>query len=138
MSALQNVMTTQLARQAYGYLVVGGSAAVVDIGLFHLLAPRLSGVLLPAVLSFLVAAAWNYTLSALWVYRRNWRSWRRAGAFLLFASVGLCVNAGVTSWLASALPLLPVTMAKVGGVAVAFAANFMMNTFIVFRAEDPR
>ena len=138
MSALQHAMTTRLARQAYGYLVVGGSAAVVDIGVFHLLAPRMQGVLLPAVLSFLVAAAWNYTLSALWVYRRNWRSWRRAGAFLLFATVGLCINAGVTASLAALLPLLPVTMAKVGGVAVAFAANFMMNTFIVFRAEDPR
>lgn len=138
MSSLQTTMSARLARQAYGYLVVGGSAAVVDIGVFHLLQQRLEGVLLPAVLSFLVAAAWNYMLSALWVYRRNWRSWRRAGAFLLFASVGLCVNAGVTAWLAAALPLLPVTMAKVGGVAVAFAANFMMNTFIVFRAEDPR
>lgn len=125
----------KLARQAFGYLIVGGLAALVDIGLFHWLAPRFAGVLLPAAFSFLVAAVVNYSLSSLWVYRRQWRSLRRAALFLLFASVGLCINAGVTWWLANALPIAP-TVAKVGGVAVAFTANFLMNTFIVFRAED--
>jgi len=124
-----------LARQALGYLMVGGLAAVVDIGLFHLLAQRMHGLLLPAAASFAVAAVVNYSLSSLWVYRRQWRSLRRAALFLLFASVGLCINAGVTWWLGSALPIPP-TLAKVGGVATAFIANFLMNTFIVFRAED--
>ncbi|MDB5964712.1 MAG: putative rane protein [Polaromonas sp.] len=131
----------RLVQQASGYLVVGGLAAVVDIGLFHLLtrgqegSALLQGVLVPAVLSFCVAAVVNYLLSALWVYRRQWRSLRRAAMFLLFAVVGLCINAGATWWLAHALPILP-TLAKIGGVGVAFIANFLMNTFIVFRAGD--
>ena len=124
-----------LLRQAGAYFVVGGLAAVVDICLFHLLVRPSGQVLASAIGSFLVAAAFNYALSAAWVYRRNWRSWRRAGAFLLFATVGLCVNAGVTLWLVSAFGLLP-TLAKVGGVAVAFGANFLMNTFIVFQRID--
>jgi putative flippase GtrA len=33
------------------------------------------------------------------------------------------------------LPIAP-TLAKVGGVGIAFLANFLMNTFIVFRADD--
>jgi len=123
-----------LARQALGYLVVGGFAAVVDIGLFHLLAQRVQGLLLPAVASFMVAAVINYSLSSLWVYRRQWRSLKRAALFMLFASVGLCINAGATWWLGSALPIAP-TLAKIGGVAIAFGANFLMNTFIVFRGE---
>jgi putative flippase GtrA len=127
--------TAVLARQARGYLVVGGLAAVVDIGLFHLLAPRFQHPLPPAITSFLVAACVNYSLSALWVYRRSWRSLERAGRFLLFACVGLCINAGVTWALASGLPI-PLTLAKVGGVGVAFVANFLMNTFLVFRRED--
>ena len=94
----------RLARQALGYLVVGGLAAVVDIGLFHLLAPGFQGVLLPAAASFSVAAIVNYALSSLWVYRRQWRSLRRATLFLLFASIGLCINAGVTWWLHSIKP----------------------------------
>ena len=54
-----------LAGKAAGYLVVGGLAAVVDIGLFHLLAPRFAGVLQPAALSFCTAAIVNYSLSSL-------------------------------------------------------------------------
>jgi putative flippase GtrA len=127
--------TLALARLAMGYLMVGGLAAVVDIGLFHLLAPSFHGVLLPAAASFAVAAVVNYSLSSLWVYRRRWRSLRRAALFLLFALVGLCINAGVTWWLATTFPIAP-TLAKTGGVAVAFAANFLMNTFIVFHAQD--
>jgi len=41
----------------------------------------------------------------------------------------------VTLWLVSAFGLLP-TLAKVGGVVVAFGANFLMNTFIVFQRAD--
>jgi len=124
-----------LARQAMGYLLVGGLAAVVDIGLFHLLVSRVEGVLLPAAASFMVAAVVNYSLSSVWVYRRQWRSVRRATTFLLFALVGLCINAGATWWLVHLLPV-PATLAKVGGVGIAFVANFLMNTFVVFRAED--
>ena len=54
---------------------------------------------------------------------------------LLFALVGLGINASATWWLAGHLPIEP-TLAKVGGVGIAFIVNFLMNTFIVFRAED--
>ena len=126
-----------LVRQGLGYLATGGLAAVVDIGGFHLLEPRLGGVLLPAALSFVVAAIVNYSLSSLWVYRRRWRSARRAALFGLFALVGLAINSGATWALATWLPIHP-TLAKTGGVGIAFLANFLMNTFIVFRDGDHR
>ena len=127
--------TPALVRQALGYLLVGGLAAVVDIGLFHLLVSRVEGVLLPAVASFTAAAVVNYSLSSVWVYRRQWCSLRRATQFFLFALVGLCLNAGATWWLVHMFAVAP-TLAKIGGVGIAFGANFLMNTFIVFRAED--
>jgi len=134
-AAMPAVRLPTLARQALGYAMTGGLAAVVDIGGFHVLASHFEGVLLPAALSFLVAAVVNYTLSSLKVYRSDWRSPRRAALFLLFACVGLSINASVTWALAAALPIAP-TLAKVGGVGVAFVANFLMNTFIVFRPEQ--
>jgi putative flippase GtrA len=127
--------TPLLARQAFGYLLVGGLAAVVDIGMFHLLAPRFSGVLVPAMISFALAAVVNYSLSSLWVYRRQWRSLKRAALFLAFASIGLAINAGATWFLANNLPIAP-TVAKIGGVGIAFIINFLMNTFIVFKHDD--
>ena len=127
--ATENRGAPRLARQALGYLIVGGLAAVVDIGIFYLLSQRMPGLLMPAVTSFVIAAVVNYSLSSLWVYRKQWRSLRRATLFLLLACVGLCINAGATWWLGSTLLIAP-TLAKIGGVATAFVANFLMNTFI--------
>ncbi len=117
---------------APGYALAGGLAAVVDIGGFHLLAPRLDSVLLAAGLSFAVAAVVNYTLSSLWVYRRAWGWPRRAAPFMVCACMGLAVNAGMTWWLAQLLPL-HATLAKAGGVACALGINFVVNTRLVFR-----
>lgn len=116
---------------APGYTLAAGLAAVVDIGGFHWLAGRTDSVAVAAVLSFVMAAAVNYTLSSLWVYRRAWRSLRRAGLFVVFACLGLGVNAGMTWWLATTLPV-HATLAKAGGVATAFGLNFLMNTRWVF------
>lgn len=120
-----------LLAYAPGYTLAAGLAAVVDIGGFHWLAQRMHNVAGAAALSFVVAAVVNYTLSSLWVYRRAWRDLRRAGLFLVFACVGLCLNTGMTWWLASAWPL-HLTLAKVGGVATAFGFNFLVNTRLVF------
>jgi putative flippase GtrA len=121
-----------LVRQAAGYLCTGGAAAVVDIGGFHLLARELPGVVVPAAISFALAAVVNYLLTSVFVFRHDWRSWRRARLFFLFALVGLLVNAGSTWALATLLPIAP-TIAKVGGVGIAFGVNFLMNALIVFR-----
>ncbi|MEY2619908.1 MAG: hypothetical protein RL522_2910 [Pseudomonadota bacterium] len=123
---------------APAYTLAAGLAAMVDIGGFHVLSHIMSGVLLPAVLSFAAAAAVNYTLSTVWVYSRDWRSMRRAMLFLLFACLGLALNASMTWWLATSLPVHP-TLAKVGGVATAFGVNFLVNTHLVFgRGATPR
>lgn len=115
-----------------GYALTGGLAAVVDLAGFHWLALRVPGILLPAMLSFCAAAVVNYLLSAWWVFDRPWRCWHRAALFMVGACAGLSVNAGVTWWLAAAWSVHG-TLAKAGGIAVAFAANFLMNKHLVFR-----
>lgn len=117
------------------YALAGGLAAVVDLGGFHLLAPRFGGVLWPAALSFAAAAVVNYLLSSLWVYRRDWRSTGRALRFMAVACMGLAINSGTTWVMAMALPA---TLAKACGIGVAFSANFVMNTWLVFNLSEPR
>ncbi len=130
------------ARLALRYAGTGGLAAVVDIGLFHALAAPLAGrllpgLLLPALLSFLAAALVNFVASSAWAYGQDWRSARRAGRFLLAASLGGLVNSGVTTGLA--LAGWPATIAKVAGVGIAFGLNFAVNTRWVFgRRLSPR
>lgn len=125
-----------MKRLALGYAMTAGTAALVDIGGFDLLARGLPGVLVPAVLSFCAAAVVNYLLSSRWVWRQDWRCLSRAARFALFASIGLGINSGMTWLLASLLPIAP-TLAKAGGVGFAFTANFLMNARWVFTAATP-
>ena len=113
------------------YALSGGLAAVVDIGGFALLALALPGVLLPAMLSFLLAAAVNYRASAGWVFGQDWHDGRRAARFLVAASGGLAVNAGATALLAASVQTPPLA-AKVAGVGLAFGVNFLLQAYWAF------
>lgn len=110
------------------YVLVGGSAAVVDLGGFVLLSLAGFGVGPAAATSFAMAAVWNFTLSSRLVFRVA-ASWRRFALFGAFALVGLAVNTGVT---VAAAHWLPGAMAKTIGIGVAFGVNFWLNHAIVF------
>lgn len=122
-------MLGQLGR----YLITGGIAAVVDVGGFALLYRSGLALAPAAILSFCAAALVNYRLSARFVFgaRPN-----RAGFALFFAVAlaGLAINVGVTILLARGLGLLP-ELAKLGGVGIAFLANFAMNRAVVFHGS---
>ncbi len=113
------------------YLLAGGSAALVDLGGFVLLARAGIGIPAAAAASFAVAALWNFALSSTLVFRLG-STWRRFALFMGFALAGLVVNTGVT--ILAAL-WLPGALAKVAGIGVAFGANFWMNNSLVFRRE---
>lgn len=129
-----------MRREALAYAVTGGVAAVVDIGGFHLLTlawpflPQWPAVMVPAALSFALAAVVNYLLTSRWVFGRDWRDLGQALRFFGLACVGLAINSTMTALLA--LALHP-TLAKAGGVAVAFGANFLMNALWVFGPGRP-
>jgi putative flippase GtrA len=111
------------------YGLTGGTAAVVDLGGFLLIAKHVSPVFLAAGLSFAAAAAVNYALSALFAFRAP-PNWRRFGLFFAFAVLGLGVNAGVTAFAAAAG--VGLAFAKLTGIGVAFGFNFAVNHIIVF------
>lgn len=120
-----DALSGRLAR----YVLVGGSAAIVDLGGFVAFSVAGLGVLPAAALSFCCAAVFNFILSAQVAFRQE-PTWRRAGLFAALALIGLAVNAGVTTLAAHHLPAL---LAKIVGIGAAFALNFGMNNAVVFR-----
>ena len=112
------------------YLLTGGAAAVVDVGGFDLLLKGGLAIPAAAVASFCAAAVVNYLLTSRFVFRRTAHA-RGFVVFLAIAALGLLVNVGVTWAAAAQLPIAPV-LAKVMGIGVAFALNFLLNAFVVF------
>ena len=119
------------ARLFFGYVLTGGSAAVIDLGGFALLHAAELIVPAAAAVSFLVAALENYVLTSRFVYKQP-LSAGRLGVFLLVAFGGFIVNVGVTTAAAYVFGAPPV-LAKLIGIGVAFGLNFLLNTVVVFR-----
>lgn len=117
-------------RRLFGYILSGGSAAVIDLGVMLALIAGGSSVPVAAVVSFAVAAVWNYMISARFVFRQP-HSRNSFLAFLGFAILGAVINVGITT-LAAAGGLSP-AIAKVIGIGIAFFFNFAVNRWIVFR-----
>lgn len=123
-----------ISRRLYRYGLVGGVAAIMDIGGFALLSGTGVGVSVAATASFIAANVANYLLCARYAFGHR-ATVRRYPAFFAASAVGLCINVAVTIAAASALGLTPV-LAKVVGVGVAFGGNFALNAFVVFPAKD--
>jgi putative flippase GtrA len=110
--------------------MTGGSAAVVDLGLFSILCPTFLPVATAATFSFVCAAVVNYVLTTIFVFNEKFGA-RRFVKFLAFAVVGLVFNVCVTVLVASATPA-PLPLAKAVGIGTAFLFNFWLNTAFVF------
>lgn len=108
---------------------------MVDVGGFALLAPVMPD-LPAAILSWAIAAVVNYVTTSLFAFPTP----LGLGKFLAFffsASLGVVVNVGVTMTLLAFVTNAP-WLAKVGGVAVAFVFNFLINYLFVFSRNRPR
>jgi len=79
------------------YLVVGGTAFLVDYGVLYLSRTFLFqslgdlGVYLATALGFLVGLTYNYVLSLVWVFQsaKDQKKGRTIGAFLVFSIIGV-------------------------------------------------
>jgi putative flippase GtrA len=115
------------------YAVTGGVAAIIDAGGFVLLITANLSIVAAACLSFCIAALVNYVLASRFVFNHKANLFGFA-QFMAGALVGLTVNVSITFMAMSMFGLSPLA-AKLVGIAVAFIANFLINTHIVFRAR---
>jgi putative flippase GtrA len=121
----------------YSYFIVGGVAAVVDIGGFMVLTGPFS---VPwfwaAVASFSVSVVVNYLLSIRFVFESGvrFRRHHEAVLVLLVSTVGLLLNEAAL-WVMIALAGTPRLPAKLVATAVVFLWNYGARQKFIFRAR---
>lgn len=125
-----------LARQGSRYLLTGGAAALVDIGLFWFATAWGLAVVPAALASFFAATIVNYRLTSHYVFAvaAGWRGYSR---FLAAATLGMIINVSLTGLLVAYTPAPPV-FAKICGVGTAFLINFLLNALIVFKQSEEK
>ncbi len=93
----QNEKWKALVKEFARYLVVGGSAFLVDYGVLYLTKTYLfqslgdTGVYLATALGFLAGLIYNYILSLIWVFQsaKTQNKGKTIGAFVIFAVIGV-------------------------------------------------
>lgn len=135
-SADRRTRVRLFARALGRYILVGGTAAGVDIGLFMLFAQYLGmPYLRVAAASFILATLVNYWLSIRFVFVSGQRFRRRHEMALVFAVslAGLALNAGIL-WLCVERGQFGLLVAKLTATGVVFFWNFLARRILIFGA----
>lgn len=118
-------------RRFFGYVLAGGSAAVIDLGIFVLLVGQDTRIPLAALMSFSAAAVWNYAISSRFVFQQR-PTGRAFSLFIALALMGAGLNSTIT-WYAVTQGTTP-AIGKLFGIGAAFLINYAANSLIVFRS----
>jgi putative flippase GtrA len=114
------------------YCLIGGSAALVNLAVFAVLAAAGLPLALSTPTAFAVAAVVNYLLCVTLLFQRNAR-WRTAAEWSIYAGVVFAAGTldyAITSWMVAggAAPLL----AKAVATLLLPVLNFALRRFVVF------
>ena len=118
------------------YLLVGGTAAAVDISLFMLFAGWLGfPYLRVAACTFVVATLVNYVLSVRFVFVSGQRFSRRWEVVLVYlvSGMGLAINAAVL-WAGVEIAGFALLPAKLVATGTVFVWNYVARRVFVFGA----
>jgi putative flippase GtrA len=118
------------------YLVIGGTAAIVNLGLFLLMYSSGIAASFAIPIAFVIAALVNYAICIKTIFRQQ-AKWPLGFELLTYAAVvavAAVIDSGITL---SLLGFVPAWVAKLCGTAVSLLANFAGRRFIVF-AESKR
>lgn len=119
------------------YLVVGGLAFFVDIGVFIGLCTGGVPVIPASITSFLVATLANYLLSITLAFEAG--RFRRSIEIIRFLAVvliGLAFNTALVWYFAYPLAMPPVA-AKIAAVPIVLAWNYLGRRLLVFSERVP-
>ena len=125
----------RLSLKIVRYFFVGGAAAVVDIGLFFLLAKLLGyNYLVVGCIGFTIATALNYFLSIRFVFRSGARFTRKTELSFIYgvSLVGLALHQMILFVLVERLGA-ELMLSKVVATGAVFLWNFSVRNFLIFR-----
>jgi putative flippase GtrA len=120
-------------RRAVKYVIAGGTAAAVDIGILYILTDLAHiWYLLSAVLAFAVAFVVSFTLQKFWTFRdRSTENLHaQAGLYLAVALFNLCLNTALMYLLVDIFDIWYVFSQIFVGIFIASFSFFIYRIFV--------
>lgn len=122
-----NTYKNKLFRQILRFLVVGGTAFLIDFFTLWLLTERLGlSYLLANCISFTISVTFNYILSTIWVFNAKHSKGKglELMVFILLSLVGLGINQGIM-WITVEKADINYLLSKILATSLVMIFNFI-------------
>ena len=122
----------ELAGQGVRYLLVGGSSALIELALFHLLHSVLSLAVAPAnITAIVVATAYNFLLNRSFAFKSTSSPVRSLILYLILFAFNMAFSTIVIGALESIG--VQATLAKLGTMCCIVIWNFVLYRKVIFK-----
>lgn len=117
------------------YILVGGSAAVVNWLIFFLSIQILHlHYLFAGLISFVLATLWNFVFARLFIFKNSKHSLVLESTLVYLVSLGgLLIDMGVLYICVDGLSI-HVMLAKILATGIAFVFNFSLRQFVIYKS----
>ena len=133
----ERVKMSKLIRQIIRFGFVGGTAFVIDFGVFWILT-EFAGInyLLSNIIAFTVSVIYNYILSIYWVFdtKKTGNKVFEAVVFIVLSVVGLGINEAII-WLCVDKLTLHSLLSKIIATAIVMVYNFITRKLFLEKRE---
>lgn len=119
--------------QMLRYAIVGGTGALVDLGVLYILTEFFDiYYLYSTTTAFVVSALLNFYFNRRWTFGSTGNAKKQLLIFAFVSSSGLLINAGAMYGLVEGLHIYYM-LAKIFSIAVVTIWNFLWNKYLTFR-----
>lgn len=122
------------SRRFVKYGFIGGSAAVVNLGVFAL-CDKIFGIfyIISGLIAFVIATYWNFILARKVVFKATNHSKLKEGVLIyLVSALGAFIDI-VVLYVCVGLVGLDSLLAKIIAIGVAFVFNFSLRNFVIYK-----
>lgn len=115
------------------YLLVGGSAAVINWLIFFICA-KIFGLyyLMAGLVSFFIATLWNFLLARKFIFTPKHSIFKESTLIYFVSFIGLCIDACVL-YVCVEIFGLDSMIGKVIATGIAFFFNFSVRNFVIYK-----
>lgn len=132
-SASTRAFYTSFFTKLYKYILVGGSAALINWLIFYIATESGLWYILAGFISFILATLWNFLFARIFIFKNSAHHILKESILVYVVSfIGLCIDMGVL-FVCVEILAFHTMLSKVIATSIAFIFNFSVRFFGIYK-----
>lgn len=132
-SASTRAFYTSFFTKLYKYILVGGSAALINWLIFYIATESGLWYILAGFISFILATLWNFLFARIFIFKHSAHHILKESILVYVVSfIGLCIDMGVL-FVCVEILAFHTMLSKVIATSIAFIFNFSVRFFGIYK-----